>query len=168
MYCSWMDELGVLHPFQQYFSHIGTMVGWIWKALCNEAPIRLGKNLAWNGIRTRCPVDRSREHVLKIGLKLSIFGHGVALHAYSLAYCLYQNRWNLHTVQLNCYPVATDFLLILFIKWVSWFTTLSVVFQSHQDDWGGNEEFCTTKRCLYARLEYRLKRDSNLWLWFRV
>ena len=78
-----MDELGDLHPFQQYFDHIGTMEGWTWKALCNETPIRLGKNLASIGIRTRDPVDRSREHILKIGLKLSIFGHGAALHVYS-------------------------------------------------------------------------------------
>ena len=42
----WMNELGDLRSFQQYFSHIGTMEGWTWNALCNEAPFRLGKNLA--------------------------------------------------------------------------------------------------------------------------
>ena len=43
----WMDGwIGVLRPFQQYFSHIRTMEGWTWKALCNEAPFRFGKNLA--------------------------------------------------------------------------------------------------------------------------
>ena len=31
------------------------MEGWIWKALCNEAPFRFGKNLASSGIRTRDP-----------------------------------------------------------------------------------------------------------------
>ena len=29
------------------------MEGWTWKALCNEAPFRFGKNLASSGIRTR-------------------------------------------------------------------------------------------------------------------
>ena len=57
----WMDELGVLRPFQQYFSHIGTMEGWTWKALCNEAPFRFWKNVASSGMRTRYPVIRSRE-----------------------------------------------------------------------------------------------------------
>ena len=28
----------LVSPFQQYFSHIGTMEGWTWKALCNETP----------------------------------------------------------------------------------------------------------------------------------
>ena len=32
-----------------------------WKALCNEAPFRFGKNLASSGIQTRDPVIRSRE-----------------------------------------------------------------------------------------------------------
>ena len=31
------------------------MEGWTWKALCNEAPFRFGKNLASSGIRTRDP-----------------------------------------------------------------------------------------------------------------
>ena len=31
------------------------MEGWTWKALCNEAPFRFGKNLASSGIRTRTP-----------------------------------------------------------------------------------------------------------------
>ena len=37
------------------------MEGWTWKALCNEATFRFGKNLASSGIRTRDPVIRSRE-----------------------------------------------------------------------------------------------------------
>ena len=37
------------------FSHFGTMEGWPWKALCNEAPFRFGKNLASSAIRTRDP-----------------------------------------------------------------------------------------------------------------
>ena len=45
---------------QQYFSHIRTTEGWTWKALCNEAPFRLGPNLASRGIRTRDPAIRSR------------------------------------------------------------------------------------------------------------
>ena len=56
-----MDELGVLCPFQQYFSHIGTMEGWTWKAMCNEAPFRFGENLASSGNQTRNPVIRSRK-----------------------------------------------------------------------------------------------------------
>ena len=32
------------------------MEGWTWKALCNEAPFRFGKNLASSGIRTRDPM----------------------------------------------------------------------------------------------------------------
>ena len=36
----------VLRPFQQYFSHIGTMEKWTWKALCSEAPFRFGKNIS--------------------------------------------------------------------------------------------------------------------------
>ena len=36
-----MDELEVLRPFQQYFSHIRTL----WKG-GNETPFRLGKNVA--------------------------------------------------------------------------------------------------------------------------
>ena len=51
----------VSHPIQQYFSHIRTMEGRTWGALCNEAPFRLGPNLASSGIRTRHPVIRSRE-----------------------------------------------------------------------------------------------------------
>ena len=43
----------VLHPFQQYFSHFEMIEGWKWKALCNEAPFRFGKNLASSIIRTR-------------------------------------------------------------------------------------------------------------------
>ena len=39
------------------------MEGWTWKALCNEAPFRFGKNLASSGIRTRDPVIRSRERL---------------------------------------------------------------------------------------------------------
>ena len=37
------------------------MEGWTWKALYNEVPFRFGKNLASSGIRTRDPVNRSRE-----------------------------------------------------------------------------------------------------------
>ena len=55
----WMDEFGILRPFQQYFSHIGTMEGRTWKALCNEVPSMFGKNLSSSGIRTRDPVVRS-------------------------------------------------------------------------------------------------------------
>ena len=55
----WMDEFGILRPFQQYFSHIGTMEGRTWKALCNEVPSMFGKNLSSSGIRTRDPVIRS-------------------------------------------------------------------------------------------------------------
>ena len=55
----WMDEFGVLRPFQQYFSHIGTMEGRTWKALCNEVLSVFGKNLSSSGIRTRDPVIRS-------------------------------------------------------------------------------------------------------------
>ena len=51
----WMDEFGILRPFQQYFSHIGTMDGRTWKALCNEVPSMFGKNLSSSGIRTRDP-----------------------------------------------------------------------------------------------------------------
>ena len=50
-----------LRPSQQYFSHIGTMEGWTWKALCNEAPFRFGQNLACSGIPTTDPLVRSRE-----------------------------------------------------------------------------------------------------------
>ena len=39
-----MDEW--MGCFQQYFSHIRTMEGWSWSALCNEAPFRFWKNLA--------------------------------------------------------------------------------------------------------------------------
>ena len=55
-----MDELGFYVP-STVFSHFETMEGWTWKALCNEAPFRFGKNLASSGIRTRDPVIRSRE-----------------------------------------------------------------------------------------------------------
>ena len=48
----------VLHPFQQYFSHIGMMEWWTWKTLCNEMLFRFGKNLT--GIRTRSLVFRSQ------------------------------------------------------------------------------------------------------------
>ena len=40
---------------QQYFSHFETIEGWTWKALCNEAPFRFGKNRASSGIRTCDP-----------------------------------------------------------------------------------------------------------------
>ena len=79
-----MDGLGFYIPFNSILAISGRWKGEHEKAVCSEAPIRLGKNLASSGIRTRDPVDRSREHVLKIGLKLSIFGHGVAIHVYSL------------------------------------------------------------------------------------
>ena len=52
-----MDYLGVLSPFQQYFSRIGTIEGWTWKALCNEAPFRFGKVLASSWIRTCDPMS---------------------------------------------------------------------------------------------------------------
>ena len=53
MHMNQMDGwVRVLHPFQQYFSHFEAMEGWTWKALCNEAPFRFGKNLASSGIRT--------------------------------------------------------------------------------------------------------------------
>ena len=55
-----MDDLGVLRPFQQYFSRIETIEGWTRKALCNEAPFRFGKVLASSWIRTRDSVIRSR------------------------------------------------------------------------------------------------------------
>ena len=55
----WMEEFGVLRPFQQYFSDVGTMEGWSWKALCNEVAYRFGKNLSSILIRTRDPVIRS-------------------------------------------------------------------------------------------------------------
>ena len=51
----------VLRFFQQYFRHFGRMEGWTWKDMCNEAPFRIGKNLACCGIRTRGPVIRSWE-----------------------------------------------------------------------------------------------------------
>ena len=34
----WMDG-AILRPFQQYFSHIRTMGGWWWKAMCNGNPV---------------------------------------------------------------------------------------------------------------------------------
>ena len=46
-----MDDLGVLCPFQQYFSYIGTMERWTGKVLCNEVPFRFGKNRAFRMIR---------------------------------------------------------------------------------------------------------------------
>ena len=55
-----MDDLGVLRPFQQYFSRIGTIEGWTWKALCNEASFRFGKILASSWIGTRDSMIRSR------------------------------------------------------------------------------------------------------------
>ena len=54
-----MDDLGVLRPFQQYFSRIGKIEKWTWQALCNEAPFRFGKILASSCIRTRDSVIRS-------------------------------------------------------------------------------------------------------------
>ena len=55
-----MDDLGGLRPFEQYFSRTGTIEGWTWKALCNEAPFRFGKILASSWIRIRDSVIRSR------------------------------------------------------------------------------------------------------------
>ena len=46
-----IDDLGVLCPFQQYFSYIGTMERWTGKVLCNEVPFRFGKNRAFRMIR---------------------------------------------------------------------------------------------------------------------
>ena len=37
------------------------MEGWTWKALCNEAPFRFGKNLTSSEIRNRDPVIWSRK-----------------------------------------------------------------------------------------------------------
>ena len=55
----WQNEFGVLRPFQQYFSHIGTMEGRTWKALCNKVPSSFGENLSSSWIRTRESVIRS-------------------------------------------------------------------------------------------------------------
>lgn len=44
MYISDDDILAVLHPFQQYYRHIRMMGHWLWKALCNEVPFKLGQN----------------------------------------------------------------------------------------------------------------------------
>ena len=54
----WMDGwVRVLRPFNS----ISVISRRTWKALCNEAPFRFEKNLASSGIRTRDPVNRSRE-----------------------------------------------------------------------------------------------------------
>ena len=40
----WMDELlEILRPFQQYFSHIRTMSGWLWKAVCKGTLLTIRK-----------------------------------------------------------------------------------------------------------------------------
>ena len=58
----WMDELEVLHPFQQYFSHIRTLWKGEHEMPCgNETLFRLGKNVASSVIWTQEPVIRSRE-----------------------------------------------------------------------------------------------------------
>ena len=57
-----MDELEVLHPFQQYFSHIRTLWKGEHEMPCgNETLFRLGKNVASSVIWTQDPVIRSRE-----------------------------------------------------------------------------------------------------------
>ena len=48
----WWWWFGVLHPFQQYLSHMELMEGWQWKALCNEAPYTHLTNSASSRIRT--------------------------------------------------------------------------------------------------------------------
>ena len=56
----WMDELGFYVPstvFQSFRDDGKVNI----KALCNEAPLRFGKNLASSGFRTRDHVIRSRE-----------------------------------------------------------------------------------------------------------
>ena len=50
-FSKWIDELGFT-SLQQYFE---TMERWTWKALCNEAPFRFGKNLASSGIEPATP-----------------------------------------------------------------------------------------------------------------
>ena len=46
----------VFSPFLQYFSHFKMMEGWTWKALCNQALFRFGKNLKptnpWSEVRS--------------------------------------------------------------------------------------------------------------------
>ena len=56
----WMDGLvAIFRAFQHYFSHIRTMEGWAWKALCNEAPFRFEKKLSSSRIRTHDLVIRN-------------------------------------------------------------------------------------------------------------
>ena len=55
-----MVDLGVLCPIQQYFSHIGSIDGWTWKALCNEMLFRFRKILSSSWIRTHDSVIWSR------------------------------------------------------------------------------------------------------------
>ena len=57
----WMDGLGALHPFQQYFYRIRRMEMQTWRAPCNEAPFRFGKNLTSSRIWTRDPIISSPE-----------------------------------------------------------------------------------------------------------
>ena len=35
--------LGILHPFQQYFSNIRMIGGWLWKAVCNGTQFTVDK-----------------------------------------------------------------------------------------------------------------------------
>ena len=51
----WWWWVRVLTSLQQYYSLIGTMEGWTWRALCSEVSFRFGKNLASSGIWTSGP-----------------------------------------------------------------------------------------------------------------
>ena len=85
-----MNELWFYIPFNSISAISGR-----WKDE-HERLCAMKRRFVWERISPRvgfepATVDRSREHVLKSCLKLSIFRHGVAL-AYSLAYRLYQNQ----------------------------------------------------------------------------
>ena len=65
-----MDN-GWFRGLQQYFSRIGTIKGWTWKALCNEAPFRFRKILASSWIRTRdseVGIFKATKHKLSKGV----------------------------------------------------------------------------------------------------
>ena len=100
----WIDELGVLCPFQQFFSHIGTMERWMWKALCNDAQFRFGKNLVSNGIQTQDPMIWSEcFSVFKMKLDETVYILIISCHKKKLPgpirqYIIIINIWDMYHV----------------------------------------------------------------------
>ena len=113
-----MDNGWFRGPFQQYFSRNGTIEGWTWKTLCNEAPFRFGNVLASSRIRTRDSVIRSRNFQGNQTLTCDILEAHFSSYFFHIFFC---RAWSLYlTARRRIVLAPPPQALSIFHKSPSW------------------------------------------------